>query len=195
MYRSNCLDFVHNNRLFSIAGYRHPVSQVQYRTGSGTGIFVHFGIGLTRCRTEAFRHLKKLYYDEKGYIHPARHARRHYKRWKGIHPDVHTAGGGKGYSLHVHTACGGTRKGYSLHVYTAGGGKGYSLHVHTAGGGKGYTLHVHTVGGGKGYSLHVNTAGGERDTSCTSIDGSCLCYSGYMMMKFISKSTNAGKKL
>jgi hypothetical protein len=32
------------------------------------------------------------------------------------------------------------------YVHTAGGGKGYTLYVHTVGGGKGYTLHVHTAG-------------------------------------------------
>ncbi len=64
--------------------------------------------------------------------------------------DVHTAGGGKGYTLHVHTD--GDGKGYTLHVHSAGGEKG-SLHVHTAGGGNGYTLHVHTAGSGNGIDI------------------------------------------
>ncbi len=49
---------------------------------------------------------------------------------------IHTAGSGKGYTLHS-----------TAHVLTAGGGKGYILHIHTAGGGQGYTIHVHTAGG------------------------------------------------
>jgi hypothetical protein len=81
-----------------------------------------------------------------------------------MHPvKVHTAGDGKGYTLHVHTAVmeRDTRCTSIL-------GKGYTLHFHTAGGGKGYTLHVHTAGGGKGYTLHVHTASEEIDTPCTS---------------------------
>jgi hypothetical protein len=73
--------------------------------------------------------------------------------WK----EIHTAWGGKGYTLHVHTAGGGKR--YTLHVLNAGGGKRYILNVHTAGGGKRYTLHVLNAGGGKRYTLHVHTAG------------------------------------
>jgi hypothetical protein len=52
------------------------ISLFRYRTGSGIGIFVHSGTGLTGCRT--VRHLKKGY---------TRH--------------VHTAGCGNGYTLQV----------------------------------------------------------------------------------------------
>jgi hypothetical protein len=69
---------------------------------------------------------------------------------------AHTAGSGKGYTLHVLTAGGGM--GYTLRHPYAGGGKNTPCMFHTAGGGQGYTLHVHTV------LMEV-----ERDTPCTSI--------------------------
>ncbi len=132
--------------LLNIVGHRHRHAGNRYLRpvpdrvplfwhwiGSGIGIFLHSGTGLTGCR--AFRHLKNTL-----------------QRCKGIHTlcTFIIASDGLGYTPHVHTAsCG---KGYTLHVHTYGGGKGYTLHVHIFGGGKGYTLHVHTAGGGKGYT-------------------------------------------
>jgi hypothetical protein len=56
-------------------------------------------------------------------------------RWNGYTLHVHTAGIGKGCTLHVHV-------GYTLHVHTAGDVKGYIHHAsHSFGCVKRYTLH------------------------------------------------------
>jgi hypothetical protein len=71
-------------------------------------------------------------------------------------------------------------QGYTLHVHTASGGKGYTLRVRwrwkgispsrsTAGGGKGYTLHVYIVNGGKGTPCTSILLAKETDTPRTSI--------------------------
>jgi hypothetical protein len=76
----------------SASAFRHPKSQsgtgaFLYRTGSGIGMFVHSGTGLTGCQTA--RHLENT--GEKGYIHT-----------------LHTL-----HTLHVYTASDGL--GYTRH--------------------------------------------------------------------------------
>jgi hypothetical protein len=102
---------------------------------------------------------------------------------------VHTAGGGKRYTLHVHNCW--LWKGIHPHPYcwwwkgirparshcwwwcmerdtpctfillVVVHGKRYTLHLHTAG----YTLHVKAAGSGNGYTQHVKATGiGKRYT-------------------------------
>jgi|688.fasta_scaffold596582_1 hypothetical protein len=123
----------HNRYLINIAGHRNrgrcrrhrhsgirsliPISEhsgtglgvpfFRYRTGSGLGIFVHFGTGLTGCRTVRNLVFKKR--DTKTLY-------------------VHTTSKGLGYTLHAHTA--GGERVYTLHVHTASCGRGYTLDIH-----------------------------------------------------------------
>jgi hypothetical protein len=79
--------------------------------------------------------------------------------------------------MEVHTAVGG--KEYTLYVLTAVGGKEYVLHVHTAVGGKEYPMQVHTAVGGKEYPMQVHTA-------------SCSCGSKLQVVSCLSPASASG---